>query len=235
VLNDITFHIEPGQTVALVGTTGSGKSTITRLLTKLYLPTRGQVLLDGVDILDITGESLHHHLASVPQDNFLFGGTVLENIRFGRPEATEADVRNVAERLDVLDLIEAMPAGFSTEVGEKGGNLSLGQRQILCFARALLADPRLLILDEATSSVDVMTEARLQVALQRLLTGRTSVVVAHRLSTILHADQILVLAYGRIVERGQHQELLQRHGVYAALYAEFVRQSVAVASDRVQE
>jgi ATP-binding cassette subfamily B protein len=227
VLHDITLRIEPGQTVALVGATGSGKSTITRLLSKLYLPTSGSVLLDGQNILDISGESLHRHLASVPQDNFLFGGTVADNIRFACPNASDDDVRAVAERLDVLDLILAMPEGFATDVGEKGGNLSLGQRQIICFARAMLADPRLLVLDEATSSVDVMTEARLQVALRRLLVGRTSVVVAHRLSTILHADQILVLAHGRIVERGNHEELLRRRGVYSALYAEFVRQSVA--------
>jgi ATP-binding cassette subfamily B protein len=229
VLSDITFRIEPGQTVALVGATGSGKSTITRLLSKLYLPTSGTVLVDGHDILDITGESLHQQLASVPQDNFLFGGTVAENIRFARPNASDAEICAVAERLDVLDLIESMPYGFATEVGEKGGNLSLGQRQIICFARAMLADPRLLVLDEATSSVDVMTEARLQVALKRLLAGRTSIVVAHRLSTILHADQILVMAHGRIVERGKHTDLLRRRGVYASLYAEFVRSSVATA------
>lgn len=229
VLSDITFRIQPGQTIALVGATGSGKSTITRLLSKLYLPTSGTVLVDGHDILDITAESLHQQLASVPQDNFLFAGTVAENIRFARPDASDAEVHAVAERLDVLDLIQAMPFGFATEVGEKGGNLSLGQRQIICFARAMLADPRLLVLDEATSSVDVMTEARLQVALKRLLEGRTSVVVAHRLSTILHADQILVLAHGRIVERGNHADLLRRRGVYASLYAEFVRSSVATA------
>jgi len=229
VLSDITFDIEPGQTVALVGATGSGKSTITRLLSKLYLPTSGSVLLDGEDILNINGETLHQRLASVPQDNFLFGGTVADNIRFACPTASDADVRDVAERLDVLDLIQAMPEGFASEVGEKGSNLSLGQRQVICFARAMLANPRLLVLDEATSSVDVMTEARLQVALKRLLSGRTSVVVAHRLSTILHADQILVLAHGRIVERGSHAELVRRRGVYSALYAEFVRQGVATS------
>jgi ATP-binding cassette, subfamily B, bacterial len=232
VLDDISFRVEPGQTVALVGATGSGKSTIIRLLSKLYLPTRGQVLLDGRDIVDIESESLHQHLASVPQDNFLFSGTVFDNIRFSRPEATDAEVREVSKQLGVLDLIEAMSEGFATEVGEKGGNLSLGQRQVICFARAMLANPRLLVLDEATSSVDVMTESRLQVALRHLLAGRTSVVVAHRLSTILHADQILVLAHGRIVERGRHEDLLQRRGVYAALYGEFVGHSVATLPDR---
>lgn len=225
VLRDVSFHVEAGRTTALVGATGSGKSTITRLISKLYLPTSGQVLLDGQDITTIAGDSLHQFLASVPQDNFLFNGTVLDNIRFARPSASEAEVRAVAEALDVIDLIEKMPGGFLTQVGEKGADLSLGQRQVICFARAMLANPRLLVLDEATSSVDVMTEARLQIALGRLLAGRTSVVVAHRLSTILHADQILVLAHGRIVERGQHAELLGRRGVYANLYREFVRQS----------
>lgn len=231
VLRDITFCIEPGQTVALVGATGSGKSSVTRLISKLYLPTSGTVLLDGRDLLTVTGDSLHRHLASVPQDNFLFSGTVLDNIRFARPSATDAEVRAVAEKLDVLDLIDNLPNGFLTDVGEKGAELSLGQRQVICFARAMLADPSLLVLDEATSSVDIMTEARLQAALQRLLSGRTSVVVAHRLSTIAHADQILVLSHGRIVERGRHEELLLRRGIYASLYGEFVRQSLATSVD----
>ncbi|HMA93126.1 MAG TPA: ABC transporter ATP-binding protein, partial [Polyangiaceae bacterium] len=208
VLRGISFQVRQGQSVALVGETGSGKSTITRLVSKLFLPTAGQVLVDGHDLREISSESLHAQLASVPQDNFLFSGTVLDNIRFARPDASEAEVRTVAERLDVLDLIERMPAGFLTEVGEKGGNLSLGERQILCFVRAMLADPKILVLDEATSAIDAVTEARLQSAVQRLLVGRTSVIVAHRLSTILHSDQILVLSEGRIVERGRHAELL---------------------------
>ena len=227
VLKDINFAIEPGQTVALVGATGSGKSTITRLLSKLYIPSAGRVLIDGTDILDIAGQSLHRHLAMVPQDNFLFSGTVRKNIAFSAPQASLEEITAVCKALDVLDLMEALPQGFDTEVGEKGGNLSLGQRQVVCFARAMLANPRLLVLDEATSSVDVLTEARLQRALERLLTGRTSVVVAHRLSTILHANQILVLEQGQIVERGVHGELIKRHGRYASLYREFVRQSAA--------
>jgi ATP-binding cassette subfamily B protein len=227
VLSNISFEVKPGQMVALVGSTGSGKSTITRLLSKLYLPTQGTISIDGQDLLDITGESLHRHLAMVPQDNFLFSGTVLDNIRFGKPSATLAEVTEICRALDVLDLILQLPRGFETEVGEKGGNLSLGQRQVVCFARAMLVDPRLLVLDEATSSVDVLTESRLQRALERLLDSRTSVVVAHRLSTILHADLILVLEHGRIVERGRHAELLRKRGAYAALHAEFVRQSAA--------
>lgn len=232
VLEDIDFAIEPGQTVALVGATGSGKSTITRLLSKLYIPTQGRILLDGKDILDVKSASLHEYLASVPQDNFLFTGTVRENIAFCRPEARIEEVRKVCEALDVLDLIESLPLQFDTDVGEKGGNLSLGQRQVVCFARAMLARPAILVLDEATSSVDVMTEAKLQRALLRLLKSRTSVVVAHRLSTILHADQILVLDQGRISERGSHAELLRKKGAYAALYEEFVRQA-ATASPTV--
>lgn len=227
VLSDINFEILPGQTVALVGATGSGKSTVTRLLSKLYLPTSGRIIIDGHDLLDLQSSSLHQHLAMVPQDNFLFGGTILDNIRFARPAATVEEVTEVCRSLDVLDLVEALPEGLKTEVGEKGSSLSLGQRQVVCFARAMLANPRLLVLDEATSSVDVMTEARLQRALERLLAGRTSVVVAHRLSTILHADQILVMDQGRIVERGRHAELLSKHGPYATLYAEFVRLSTA--------
>jgi len=223
VLHQVSFKAEPGQTVALVGETGSGKTTITRLLSKLYVPTRGQVLIDGKSLSKITSDSLHARLGTVPQDNFLFGGSVLDNIRFARPDATDDDVRDVARELGILDLLEDLPQGLDTEVGEKGASLSLGQRQLICFARALLADPRVLILDEATSSVDVVTEARLQSALGRLLKGRTSFVVAHRLSTIRNADLILVLDHGRIVERGGHAQLLEKQGRYAALHHEFVR------------
>ncbi len=221
VLHDVSFIAESGQTIALVGHTGSGKTTITSLIAKFYLPTSGELLIDGRDIRQITSQSLHRQIGMVLQQNFLFTGTVLENIRVGRPDATDAEVVAAAQRLDCLDLIAALPSGFNTEVGERGGSLSLGQRQIICFARAMLADPRILILDEATSSVDPLTEFRVQAALQRLLAGRTSFVVAHRLSTIRHADQVLVLQHGQIVEHGTHAELLACEGAYTALYRRF--------------
>jgi ATP-binding cassette, subfamily B, bacterial len=223
VLHDIDFVAEPGQSVALVGHTGSGKSSIINLAAKFYLPTHGEVLIDGREIRTLTGESLHRQMGLVSQQNVLFSGTVLENIRLSRPEATEAEVRAAAASLDCLDLLEALPQGLHTEVGEKGAGLSVGQRQLVCFTRALLADPRLIILDEATSAIDALTEARLQAALARLLAGRTSFIVAHRLSTIRHADLVLVLADGRIVERGRHDELLARGGPYAALHRQFVQ------------
>lgn len=223
VLHDVSFTAEPGQTVALVGHTGSGKSSIINLVAKFYLPTRGEVLVDGREIRGLTSHSLHRQMGMVQQQNLLFSGTVSENIRLAKPEAGEAEVREAARRLDCLDLLEALPQGFATEVGERGAGLSLGQRQLVCFTRALLADPRIVILDEATSAIDAFTEARLQKALVELLRGRTSFVVAHRLSTIRHADLVLVLDQGRIIERGPHSALLARAGRYAALYRQFVQ------------
>ena len=223
VLHDVSFTAEPGQTVALVGHTGSGKSSIINLVSKFYLPTRGEVLVDGREIRSVTSHSLHRQMGMVQQQNLLFTGTVLENIRLAKPEATEDEVREAARRLDCLDLLEALPQGFATEVGERGAGLSLGQRQLVCFTRALVADPRIVILDEATSSIDAITEARLQKALVALLRGRTSFVVAHRLSTIRHADLVLVLDQGRVIERGTHTALLAQTGHYAALYRQFVQ------------
>ena len=222
-LADVSFVAEAGMAVALVGQTGGGKSTLANLIAKFYLPSAGQILIDGHEIRDITGDSLHRQMGIVNQTNFLFSGTVLDNIRVGRPAATDEEVVAVARRLDFLDLIGALPNGFNTPVGERGANLSLGQRQLVCFARAMLADPRILILDEATSSVDSLTEARLQRALAALLKGRTSFVVAHRLSTIRSADLVLVLDHGRIIERGTHANLLTAGGYYAALHNQFIQ------------
>ena len=223
ILHDISFTAEPGQTVALVGHTGSGKSTIVNLAGKFHLPTRGAVWVDGRDLATVTGGSLHRQMGLVPQQNHLFSGTVLDNLRLGRPEATEAEVLDAAAALGCRDLFEALPRGLATEVGERGAALSVGQRQLVCFTRALLADPRLVILDEATSAIDAVTESRLQEALVRLLRGRSSFIVAHRLSTIRHAHLVLVLDQGRIIERGTHPELVRAGGTYAALYRQFVQ------------
>ncbi len=223
ILKDIHFTAEAGQTIALVGHTGSGKSSVINLIAKFYLPTKGEVLVDGIEIRDIKSDSLHRQMGIVLQQNFLFSGTVLENIRVGRPAATDEEIVSATRKLDCLDVIGAMPQGFATPVGERGSGLSLGQRQLVCFARAMLADPRILLLDEATSSVDTMTEARLQKALAALLSGRTSFVVAHRLSTIRHADLVLVLEHGQIVERGTHIQLLSKGGAYAQYYRQFTQ------------
>jgi ATP-binding cassette subfamily B protein len=223
VLHRVSFVAEPGQTIALVGHTGSGKSSIINLASKFYLPTTGELFVDGREIRTLTSQSLHRQMGIVQQQNFLFSGTVLDNVRVAKPDATEEDVRAAAARLDCLDILDALPRGLHTDVGERGAALSVGERQLVCFTRALIADPRLVILDEATSAIDALTEARLQQALVELLRGRTSFVVAHRLSTIRHADCVLVLDQGRVIERGTHTELLAHGGQYAALYRQFVQ------------
>jgi ATP-binding cassette subfamily B protein len=223
VLRDVSFTAEPGQTVALVGHTGSGKTTITNLIAKFYLPTEGELLIDGRDIRQMDTGTLRRHLGVVQQQNFLFSGTLLDNIRFGKPEALGLEVIQAAQKLDCLDIIQSLPDGIMTAVGEGGKGISLGQRQLVCFTRAMLAAPSILILDEATSAVDTLTEARIQRALALLLRDRTSFVVAHRLSTVRHADLVLVMDQGRIVERGNHAALLQQGGVYAGLYCQFIR------------
>jgi ATP-binding cassette subfamily B protein len=225
VLHDVDFEAEPGQTVALVGATGSGKSSIVSLIARFYQPQRGRVLVDGHDIRHVTGESLHRQMGLVLQVNYLFTGTVMENIRYARPGATDEDVVRAARDIGSYDAIASLQDGFRTEVGERGANMSLGQRQLICFTRAFLADPRIFMLDEATSAVDTATEQLVQASLERLLAGRTTFIVAHRLSTIMRADQILVVDAGRIVERGTHRQLLAAGGRYAHLYEQFVHQA----------
>ncbi|HET6848211.1 MAG TPA: ABC transporter ATP-binding protein [Gaiellales bacterium] len=224
VLHGVSFAAEPGQTVALVGHTGAGKSTIVKLLARFYDPTAGRVTIDGHDLRDVTMHSLRRQLGIVPQEAFLFAGSVRDNIAFGRPQATLDEVRAAAAAVGADTFIEQLPDGYDTEIEERGARLSIGQRQLVAFARALLADPRLLILDEATSSVDIPTEARIEAALETLLADRTSIVVAHRLSTIRRADLIVVLEHGEVIEMGSHEELIARRGRYFSLYDDW-RQS----------
>ena len=226
VLHDVRFDVAGGQTVALVGRTGAGKTTIANLIPRFYDVSSGAVRIDGHDVREVTRASLRQQLAIVLQEPFLFGGTVADNIAYGRPGASPAQIRAAAEAVDAHAFIEALPQGYDTRLAEQGSTLSQGQRQLLSFARAVLADPRILILDEATSSIDTRTEQRIQAALRQLLRGRTSIVIAHRLSTIRDADLILVIESGQIVERGSHTVLLAAGGLYAELYQRQFRDSL---------
>jgi ABC-type multidrug transport system fused ATPase/permease subunit len=226
-LDHVSLDVPPGQTLALVGATGAGKSTLAKLVARFYDPDEGRVLIDGHDLRDVTERSLRSQLGIVPQEGFLFSGTIRDNIAFGRPDATDEDVRAAARAVGAHDFIERLPEGYDTEVGERGGHLSAGQRQLVAFARAAAADPRILILDEATSNVDVRTESQIERGLRRLLAGRTAIVIAHRLSTIRSAGRIVVLDHGGIAEQGTHAELLEAGGAYARLYRDWAEQSAA--------
>ncbi|BCM88652.1 putative ABC transporter ATP-binding protein [Abditibacteriota bacterium] len=217
ILKGISLHAKPGETVALIGPTGAGKTTVINLLTRFYDVDAGRITVDGHDIRTVEKDSLRRQLGIVLQDTFLFGGTVADNIRYGRPDASTEDIIEAAKKANAHAFIHRLPHGYDTPISERGGNLSQGQRQLLAIARAILADPRILILDEATSSVDTRTERHIQEAMRRLMQGRTSFVIAHRLSTIRASDQILVVSAGQIIERGTHEELLQQHGFYFGL------------------
>ncbi len=226
-LRNVDLMIEPGQTIALVGETGAGKSTFAKLASRFYDPTAGAVLVDGHDLRSVTAHSLRSQMGIVPQEGFLFSGSVRDNLAFGRPEATEEQIRDAARAVGADEFISGLEHGYDTQIGERGVQLSAGQRQLVAFARALVADPRILVLDEATANVDIHTEGLIEQGLRRLIAGRTAIVIAHRLSTIRGAARILVMEHGQIVEQGSHEELLRAEGRYWQLYSDWERQRAA--------
>ena len=223
ILTNINLEARPGETVALVGATGSGKTSVISLIARFYEPQQGRILMDGIDLQATTVESLRSQIGIVTQENFLFSGTVMENLKFGRPSAGDEEVMQAARTLGTHEIIRRLEKGYETNVSERGGNFSAGERQLLAFTRAWVAQPRILILDEATSAVDPQTELLIQQALEKLFERRTCFVIAHRLSTVRHAHRIFVLQTGQIIERGTHEQLLASGGPYAQLYEEFVR------------
>ena len=224
VLRHFNLHVNAGETVALVGETGSGKSTIVNLICRFYEPTEGEILIDGVNYKQRSQLWLQSHLGYVLQQPHLFSGTIRENIRYGRLDATDEEVEQVARLVDAEEFILKFEKGYDTDVGEGGNRLSIGQKQLISFARALLADPAIFVLDEATSSVDTETEQKIHNAIQTVLKGRTSFIIAHRLSTVRHADKILVIQHGEITEAGNHRELIRKKGYYYNLYANQFRE-----------
>ncbi|HSC21722.1 MAG TPA: ATP-binding cassette domain-containing protein, partial [Solirubrobacterales bacterium] len=226
-LRDVDLHVPPGQTLALVGATGAGKSTFAKLVARFYDPQKGTVMVDGHDLRGVQQRALRRQLGIVPQEGFLFSGSVRENVAFGRPEASEEEIEAAIAAVGATEFVAKLPQGLDTEVGERGIQLSAGQRQLVAFARALLAEPRILILDEATSNVDVRTEKTIERGLERLLHGRTAIVIAHRLSTIRRAGKIVVLEGGQIAEQGTHDDLINAGGPYSKLYGAWAESSAA--------
>ena len=224
VLNDISFKIKAGQTVALVGPTGAGKTTIVNLISRFYDATDGSVLIDNHNIRHVTINSLRKQVTAMMQDSFVFSGNIIENIRYGKPEATDQECIEAARKVHADEFIEKLPQGYYTRVEERGAGMSAGEKQLLSFARALLADPRIFVLDEATSSVDTVTEQLIQNAIEKVMTGRTSFIIAHRLSTIRRADVILVVHDGKIIESGTHRSLMSARGPYYRLYTRQYRE-----------